>query len=168
MWSHKRRNHGIQPHKCDICGETFIASSNLLHHKQVHSQESLFLCNVCVKTLPDSNTLACHKRLHIQETLDCDTPGVDSSHSSKAFRESGVHIVSSSAYQTRKSNIHNGTPTSVRQPVRKEYVELKDKDASSDNEPQYTSKPAEPYRSEGERRENKDKTFVCSHKHSYR
>jgi KRAB domain-containing zinc finger protein len=47
-----------------VCHKTFVRKSDLMKHKQVHSEERPFSCDVCDKGFIVQKDLVKHKELH--------------------------------------------------------------------------------------------------------
>ena len=51
-------------HFCDICTRSFGSTSQLNHHKVIHSGKKLFRCDKCEKSFATKNYLKIHEKSH--------------------------------------------------------------------------------------------------------
>ena len=47
LMQHKQIHTEDEPHRCDACGKTFTRKSNLTRHNFIHTQDKPFRCDKC-------------------------------------------------------------------------------------------------------------------------
>ncbi|XP_057361349.1 zinc finger protein 22-like [Manis pentadactyla] len=79
-------------HKCTDCGKSFSQSSNLIEHRQTHTEEKPYKCNECGKRFKQSSNLIQHQRIHTGEKpYQCDECGRCFSQSSYLIQHQRTH-----------------------------------------------------------------------------
>ncbi|XP_058537135.1 zinc finger protein with KRAB and SCAN domains 5 isoform X2 [Ochotona princeps] len=64
---HKKSSSGERPHKCNVCGKSFIQSAHLIQHQRIHTGEKPFRCDECGKSYNQRVHLTQHQRVHTGE-----------------------------------------------------------------------------------------------------
>ncbi|XP_061736107.1 zinc finger protein 502-like [Nerophis ophidion] len=59
-----QRSAPPDPHKCSVCGKTFISAANLTSHRATHRKEKRFRCNTCGKSFYQPSHLLAHEAIH--------------------------------------------------------------------------------------------------------
>ena len=74
-----RRHVGSKKFVCDVCGNAFVASSDLRRHVRVHTGEKPFTCTTCFKTFRDGSSYKRHCKIHddVRHKFPCSVCGKD-------------------------------------------------------------------------------------------
>lgn len=60
-----------KPYGCSVCKKRFSTRLSLRNHKEIHSEEKLFLCFECGKSFKTSSSLHTHRICHNEKTIQC-------------------------------------------------------------------------------------------------
>lgn len=60
-----------KPYGCNVCKKRFSTRLSLRNHKEIHSEEKLFLCFECGKSFKTSSSLHTHRICHNEKTIQC-------------------------------------------------------------------------------------------------
>lgn len=60
-----------KPYGCNVCKKRFSTRLSLRNHKEIHTEEKLFLCFECGKSFKTSSSLHTHRICHNEKTIQC-------------------------------------------------------------------------------------------------
>lgn len=113
--SHLKYHKKERPHKCDVCGKTYIEEQTLKIHIRTHTGDRPYVCDHCGKRFYSSSHLLCHKNnMHSEklEVFKCDVcSAVLSTLGNLRVHKKTVHVhdrpysceICGKAFKTRKS-----------------------------------------------------------------
>ena len=64
LMQHKQIHTEDEPHRCDACGKTFKRKSNLKRHNFIHTQDTPFRCDKCEQSFKGKGDLGKHILFH--------------------------------------------------------------------------------------------------------
>ncbi|BFZ20948.1 hypothetical protein BsWGS_23987 [Bradybaena similaris] len=83
LHSHKTKDRGEKPYKCEVCSASFTQVGNLNCHKRTHTGEKPYKCHVCGASFTQAGHLKYHIRTHTGEKpYKCDVCGASFNYAS--------------------------------------------------------------------------------------